>query len=481
MANSKPISRKLSKVRVTEPTYGAVNLGDTIPNPDRSYLNTSIDVVRSLENTKALRVLARINGMVSTTVQNYVSLACNNYRVSGYDANTHEFSREGTHVARTLLERLDTLTDYTKGYANKNSVNSIIETLMLEVTLTSGAGAELVLNKNHLPERIVTFALDDVTWVSDGKGGHYPAQPSTSKKAENGLISLNHPTIFTASSYIEAGRIHLRPMLESSLNILYIYLDFIEDMSRALSRSGHNRLIAKIKSEDALQQAPEEVRNDVDKSLEYLNKLKKMVEDTLNNLEPEDALVTFDNVDIDNLKTEGEKSDYKDILESLNGMVATALKTMPSVIGMRVGKGSQSMSNTETLVHLKSVQAARKPVETIMSRVLTLASRLHGSNTYVKFKFEPIDLRPDNEIAASKSIIHSNILDDLSLGFISDDEAAHLLGRGFRDPSLPKLSGTMFRHQRIEVDATKVSPNNGAQEKALTGDQSSTPGVGKGN
>ena len=55
----------------------------------------------------------------------------------------------------------------------------------------------------------------------------------------------------------------------------------------------------------------------------------------------------------------------------------------------------------------------------------------------------------------------------LSEGFLSDEEAAHELGTGPRDPGAPSLSGTGFMRGNSSIDATKASPNTDPQGNAL--------------
>jgi len=342
----------------------------------------------------------------------------------------------------------------------------LLETMLTEVVLTGGCGGELVLDKFRLPDRIVPISNDTITWKVKKDKRKYPVQTPT---AGGDDIELDYPSIFFESLNMDANTVYPHSMLESALNIVFIFLDFLEDMTRTLRRSGHTRLSASIKIEEAIKSAPSDIQSDPAKMTQYLVDLQKSVEASLSGLEPNEAVVSFDNVEFDMLSSQGEKADYTQLLEALNGLVASSLKSMPSALGLRIGKGSQSLSNTETLLYLKSVGALRKPVESLMSRALTMGARLTGKNVYVKFKFSPVELRPETELEAHLLMRQSRILDQLSLGFLSDDEAAHMLGAGFRQPGAPELSGTMFRHP-TNIDESKATPNNGAQEKALTSD-----------
>jgi hypothetical protein len=177
-------------------------------------------------------------------------------------------------------------------------------------------------------------------------------------------------------------------------------------------------------------------------------------------------LVIYDTVTPDMLKAQGEKSDYVPLIETLSGLLATSLKSNPSMLGLRM-QGSQSLSNTESLVFLKIANAARRPVETNLSRILTLAARLYGADVYIKFRFDPINLRPDLELEAFKTMRQARTLELLSEGFLTDDEAAWDLGTGPRAPGAPPLAGTGFRRGSKGIDANAASPNADPQGRAL--------------
>jgi len=469
-----PKGGKLKKVRISDAPFSG-SPGDAIADNASSFVNASIRDVRILGTVPAIRALARVNGMVSTAVQSYVSLAMSGYTVAGYESGTHLFSRDGTVVAETVLAAMDTLNDYTAGYSDKRTVTQLLETLMKEVILSGSCAGELVLNEHRLPDRIVPFPVDDIEWTVKKDKRKYPVQRS----AGGDDIPLDLPTVWVESLNQEATGVYSRSMLESCLNTVYMFVEFLEDMSRVVRKSGHSRIVAKIIVEQAIASAPAAVRQDPAKLTQYLEDTRKSAEDALSTLEPNDAIVSFDNIEIDLLSESSVKADYTKLMEALNGLVATSLKSMPSVLGLRLGSGSQSLSNTETLLYLKQVEAARAPVEALMSRALTLAARLNGSDIYVKFRFNAVDLRPENEVEAHKAIKQSRIMEQLSLGFITDDEASYLLGTGFREPGAVPLSGTMFREGGgIGVDETKITPNNGAQEKALTAKDTSA-GRGK--
>jgi hypothetical protein len=416
--------------------------GSIIPRQDTTLVFETVRQLREIgRKTEAIRTLARIDGIVSSAIFALVQTANSDHSVKAYDSGTHEFSDEGTDLARSVAASMDTLYDYTKGYADKNTLGAVLETGLREVALTAGIAAELVLSKERLPEKINLIPYEQLQWKVKSGGGKFPVQ-----QAAGGEIELNIPTFWVAESHKDANVAYAASMMEGALNTAFYYAEFIEDMRRAVRRSGHARIIVTLDAEKVKAAAPAEVQSDPDKLVNFMEQTRADVTTVIEALEPEDALVTYDTAEVDSISAEGEKMDYKELLAALSGMLATSLKTHPSILGLRLA-GSQSLSNTESLVYLKIARAIQRPVEQVMSRALTLAVRLYGADVYVKFRFDPIDLRPESELEAFRVLRQSRVLELLSLGFLTDQEAAEELGTGPRGPNAPELSGTMFKEK----------------------------------
>lgn len=468
MAESNPVNlpRKViaSKARLSDSGFSKTP-GEVIADQERSYLNTSIQTLRKVDPVQAIRALSRHNGIFSAAVHSYVQLAMSGYTLTGYQAGTNLYDESLTQAAAALQASTDTLYDYSLGYADKQSLDGIIETLLKEVIQTGAASAELVLNKWRLPEKIIPVPVTSLSWVTK-KDGKYPEQQPASG---GDPISLDIPTFFYAATHQQSNSIFPRSPMEAALQTVFVFGEYIEDLYRVLRKSGHSRMVVTLIQEEINKGIPPDIADDPSKVQGYLEQVRAQVEAIISGLEPDEALVTFDSAKVDILKTAGEKADYSSLTDTFSGMLATSLKSMPSTLGLRMA-GSQSLSNTESLIFLKMVSAIQAPVETILSRVFTLSARLlTGTDGYVKFKFNPVDIRPESELSAHRSVDTQNILRKLSLGFLTDEEAAHKLGTGPRPAGAPPLSGTMFMDAAGGSDlAPKDATGDGAQERTLS-------------
>ena len=154
-----------------------------------------------------------------------------------------------------------------------------------------------------------------------------------------------------------------------------------------------------------------------------------------------------------------------------NSKLATGTKSMPTILGH--GSASANIASAEALLYMKTADGLiRKKLNELYSRIFTLAVRLYGVDCYVEFAYEDIDLRPKNEVEAFRAMKQSRILEQLSLGFISDEEASIMLTGKLPAAGAPKLSGTMFRNATTQPAG---SGYNGATNDGSTMNQNLKP------
>lgn len=467
------LPRRVAGKARTQTPYATYNneRGSTIVRDDQSPANQSIKSLRFEPRAATLvRELADKNGLASTALLNLVAMADSGYQLRVYETWTQEFSKEGLLAVETILSALDTSWSYDKGYTDRRSLDLLIETALLETALTGGVGAELVLDSYRLPRDLILFPYDQVVWKNNGKGGRYPVQ----KALRAPEVELNYPTIFIAEGVKSASRRYAVPFVAAGVQRLLQYEDFIEDMWRVVRRAGEPRLVAKLNYEQVLASAPPEVRGEPEKVTAYLDSMRQAIEQLLNGLAPEDALVVYDLVEVVQLSANAEKKDFKELLTELSGQAATALKSNASMLGMRLG-GSQNVASTEAMLSAKMAQRLQKPVSEVFSRALTLAVRLYGVDAYVEFTFKPINLRPEEELEAHRTMRQARVLELWSLGVYTDEEAAVELGLGSLPSTAPALSGTGF-YTRKTPDTLPMSGTNSRNQSIMP----STPSSGGG-
>ena len=155
--------------------------------------------------------------------------------------------------------------------------------------------------------------------------------------------------------------------------------------------------------------------------------------------------------------------------EVLNSKLQAGVKTLPIVLGH--GQGANS-SSAESLLFVKSANMLRLKLNEFYSRALTVAVRLMGQDCYVEFSYANIDLRPESELEAYRAMEQSRVLELLSLGFITDEEAALRLTGNLPPKGMKPLSGTMFRTRSSQQSA---QPGTAASQTSAMGKELSAP------
>lgn len=442
--------------------------GKNIPltNPNLVTLNKSIADVRTQATVyDALRLLKRLSGDTGTAIASFARLASTPLNFHVYDS-AHQLSEEGELLVKSILANFENLADYSYGFDDRQSLRSLVDTLLTETLLAGSVGLELVLDKARLPFKLQPVSTSKIKWnvtaTSTGKSSNKIA-PLQQAAGED--VSLDIATFFVATLDSNPNNAYSESPLEAALNAAIYQSETHEDIRRAVKRSGHSRLVMKLITEQIVKAAPPEVKMDPQKMAEYMEGIRSDLVTAVESLDPEAALVLFDSVEADYLTSEiGASADYGPFTQIVDGLTSTALRTPPSVLGKRMA-GSQNVSSMEALIFIKHAAGLQQPVVDVLSKALTLAVRLYGFEGYVQVAFEPIDLRPETELEAFRAMKQARVLELLSLGFLSDQEAAEMLATGMRAPGAPPLSGTFFYGNGGQIDPTGMDT-----QSSVTGD-----------
>lgn len=454
----------------------STNRGVDIPLPDAApfYFNTSIQSIRSSANAyDAVRALVKISPDVSMAVTSYVRLANTEIRFKVFDT-AQQLSDEGSQLLLSILTNLSHLSDYTYGYDDRIPLSGVSENMLNEILLTGACAMELVLDKVRLPFKLQPVSPSKLRWrisqIDTGNGINHKIIPW--QQLQGATVMLDIPTFFSARLDHDVTITYPKPPLESALNAAVFNAEVLEDIRRAVRRSGHSRLVVTLNTEMVMKSMPIEARGDFNAQKAWMDEVRGSLESQIAGLNPESGLVIWDTSEVSYLNSQiGSASDYGPLMEIVDSQSSTALHTPLSILGKRTKGGSQTTSSTESLLFLKHVEGIRKPVEAVWSRALTLAIRLYGFEGHVEAKYDSVNLRPEDELEAFKQMKQARVLEQLSLGFITDQEAAQALNTGLRAPGAPALSGTMFLQQTKQaMDPAAMANGGDPAKRALTGD-----------
>jgi hypothetical protein len=431
---------------------------NVLPATDRRLANTNIENTRSLATTwDTLRELVAASPDLSSAMFAYNRTAI----TPSYTAVARNLdgtcNPEATAALQQLLVRLDIMQDYTDGFSGIPDLRSCSESLSKEIMTYGGMALELVLGKDRLPRALVPISVTKIKFRSDTKWLK-PFQLVAGVE-----VDLDIPTFFYSSLDQDLLQAYASSPFESAIQPVMFSTEFTNDLRRVIKKAIHPRLYAIIDSEKFKKSIPQDVAIDPDKLKSYMASVISEIESKVNGLNPEDAIIAFDAIEFSYM-TNGNISldaEYRVLSDIADAKMATGAKTLPSILGH--GSGSQNVASSETLLFMKNAEGAvQKKLNDLYSRALTLAVRLYGFDVYVQFKYDEIDLRPSSELEAFKTMKQSRILDQLSLGLITDVEASIVLTGGLPPTGAPELSGTFFRASSgTDPNAVEDNPYSG--------------------
>ncbi|WP_273703943.1 hypothetical protein, partial [Candidatus Accumulibacter vicinus] len=314
----------------------------------------------------------------------------------------------------------------------------------------------MVLGKDRLPKRIQPISTTQVKFVASPDKTLVPWQYIGSEK-----ISLDYPTFIYVVLDQDLLEAYSASPIESAIKPVIYSEQFANDITRIVGKVIHPRQKVKINEAQVRKFLTPEAQVDNQLAVQELNAITSSIETKINSLSPEDALVYLDSLEfeVENASNAGLSAEYTVLQDMANARLSTGSKTNGTVLGF--ASGSSNIASSEIMLFMRSCTGAVKaPIEEFWSRALTLSARLFGFDVVVEFTFDPIDLRPDNELLAFKQTKQMIVLEQLSLGLISDDEACLQLTGSLAPPGMKPLSGTMFKQPNAQV-STNNPTNSG--------------------
>lgn len=429
--------------------------------PDRQLASTDrlVQARDATSTTAVVTALSKSSPELSSAINDMLRLGIpESYSLIGYDMDGVP-SRDATALAHELLRRMTYLGAVDGSYGAQMSLQTLSETLGKEAILRGAMAGEVALDKARVPASLNAIAVKSLKQYEEDNATRFVQEIGGTE------IDLDIPTFIYVPVDQSSDEAYPTPYVEAAIQPLMADLDFNNDIRRALKRAVLPRFHASIDSEKVKKFTPPEILADPDEFAKYKAEILNQVEQTLSGLAPEDALVAYDYTDF--AFVDGGK-DPADVIERiqnvLNSKLASGAKTLPVVLGY--GSNSNA-SSTEAMLYVKRANLVRVKLNEFYSRALTIAVRILGQDAYVEFKYNTLDLRPESELEAFKSMKQSRVLQLLSIGMLSDEVACVELTGNLPPPTYKPLSGTMFMQGSGGVVGGNPNSNTSAMEQTL--------------
>lgn len=456
-------SSKAGGTSVTD-TYKSGNTEVLSAPTYREHLNDIYSTRTSSDAQTLLKELFRTDPDCSAAVNAYLTTS-NTDLIYTVKDSTGEYSQDGARLLQQTIDRITRRNDYTLGYQPKSSINGIRESLKYMLLLRGAVGAELIFDKLMLPSEIRNVDMYYVKWY-EKKPGEFKPQQETTESGEK--ISLDIPTFFTSTFRQDPTSPYTYSYFVSAINVIAARQQVINDLYRIMNVTGFPRIDLTVMEETVVKNAPSNIKDKPEELKKWVTGIVQGVANSFNGVAPDQPFSHTDSIQAKmiNDKNPGGSLQIEDIIATLNAQNQAGLKAVSAFLGR--GNSGVNTATVEAQVFAMNAQELNEPIDYILSEVFTLALRMQGFDGIVEIKSRPVNLKPEIELEAQTVMKQSRLLEELSLGLISDEEY-HLKMEG-RIPlwNYPKLSGTNFRSN--QVNTADVSPNSDPLGRAITPD-----------
>ena len=433
---------------VTLPTY-------------RQYLTNISDFRLQSDSKDLLQWLLKYDPDASAALHAFLTISNTDWTAFAKTPDG-QISPEGQAMLQAMLHRLARRWDYSQGFELKRTIGDMRDDLKYSIMKAGAAFNELVLDKTFTPVEIRTVDAWTIRWNEDKPGNYKPYQESDTGED----VDLNIPTFFAKLYRRDPSGIYTESMFVSCITTIVARIRLMNDLYSIMQVTGYPRIGLKVLQQVAIDNAPANIKSDPTQLRLWLSNLLSREANKFAAINPQQVYAYPDSIQphIINEKNAAATLDISELVDTLNSQNQAALKVVATVIGR--GESGVNTASVEARIFSLAADSLNKAVDEQLSEILTLAMRMQGFDGYVDFWSTPVELRPELELEPQKVMRQSRLLEELSLGLISDEEYHLKMHRRLPALTAKKLSGTNFLSQKM--DTSSVSPNSDPLGRSLS-------------
>lgn len=406
-----------SRTTVAKFAMNGGGVGSALPRLVRRQLGYTNTQLNSMTIEDLLDNLMDSHPDVSFAVWNFLRIGNSGYTIKCYKLGSGKPYPQGERDIKELIQRLS-LPNQEKFQINRSFVN-VLNQLMLSTVTRGAAALELVL----LPGAVdVAFLAPVDPALVEFKYEQDRFVPYMNQ----GKISLDIPTFFYEALDARIDDPYGRSPIVSAINMIMFQMQILNDIKAVVHNQGYPRFDIKVLEEVLLNRMPVAVRHNEVEKAKWLNERLKEIVDMYNGLDPDDAFVHFNSLEVDMVGGKGGAViDPEKLMNAVDSLIMAGLKTLSTILGRRSTGNTESFAKIETKLYMQGVRAIQQNVEQIINRALTLFLNLRGKQAVVEFQFNALEIRTDLEQEQMRQIKFINQQFARDQGWIDQNEASN--------------------------------------------------------
>lgn len=240
------------------------------------------------------------------------------------------------------------------------------------------------------------------------------------------FVPLDRPTVCYVPVHPFPGSPHGRSLFSPAVFSSLFLLGMLYDIKRVVQQQGYPRLDIAIDFEKLNELLTDEVRNDVDKYNEVIEKVTEQVTKHYASLEPDDAYVHSTTVEVKQPVGAVDSRSLgavEGLIRSLERMSVRALKSMPLLFGINEA-AAETHANRQWEIHVAGIKTIQHLVEFALQRLCGLGLRARGIAAVVDFKFAELRAAEMMRDAQTENLRINNAARKRDEGWWTQDEAS---------------------------------------------------------
>lgn len=405
--------------RKTRPSFtmGGGGLGGSLPKFTTRQLGITESQLKTMTIDTMIDVMIDTHPDVGFALWNFLRLGNSGYSFTCSKIKSGKPYPRAEREVTALIQRLSM--PNTERFELSRDFNSLLNQLILSTVTRGAAAVELVL----------TPGLDDVAFIA-------AIDPATIEfRFENnrfvpyqdkGAINLDIPTFIYEALDPRIDDPYGRSPFLNALNTVFFQMQILEDIKAVVHNQGYPRFDITVLEEILLQRMPVKIRYNEEEKAKWLNDRLDEIVKAYANLEPDEAFVHYDSVQIKTVGGERALIDPQKLMSVIDNQIMSGLKTLATLLGRRSKGDSESFAKIETKLYMTGLDAIQEVVEKVINRALMLYLNIKGIQAIVDFKFKDVDIRTELEKAQFEQIHLYNCAYKRDQGWIDQHEASML-------------------------------------------------------